>query len=286
MGQLMMFNLQSQPKPVNVAKIPMRSPFRYAGGKTWFVPYVRKWLRSDTHTRLLIEPFAGGGIISLTAAFEDMVPKVLMAEKDEDVASVWLAILSHNAKWLAEQITSFEVTPANVNHILTQQPKSLRKQAFQTILKNRMCHGGILAKGAGLIKNGEKNKGLKSRWYPKTLRNRILAIYEIRDTIDFIRQDAFEIIEEYRSNRDVSFFIDPPYTVAGRRLYKYHQIDHERLFKLCAAVQGKLIMTYDNADEIKKLADKYAFNSVEIIMKTTHHTHKKELLIGKDLSWI
>ncbi|MDD4873345.1 MAG: DNA adenine methylase, partial [Kiritimatiellae bacterium] len=32
------------PKPVNVASIPQRSPFRYPGGKTWFVPTFRSWI--------------------------------------------------------------------------------------------------------------------------------------------------------------------------------------------------------------------------------------------------
>lgn len=33
-------------KIVNVATVPHRSPFRYPGGKTWLVPYIRQWLRS------------------------------------------------------------------------------------------------------------------------------------------------------------------------------------------------------------------------------------------------
>jgi len=53
---------------VNVSSIPQRSPFRYPGGKTWFVPIVRQWLRSlDKKPKLLIEPFAGGAIVGLTA---------------------------------------------------------------------------------------------------------------------------------------------------------------------------------------------------------------------------
>ncbi len=31
---------------VNVAMVPMRSPFRYPGGKTWLVPRIREWLGS------------------------------------------------------------------------------------------------------------------------------------------------------------------------------------------------------------------------------------------------
>jgi len=53
-------------QPVNVASIPQRSPFRYPGGKTWFVPYLRSWLRAKSKTpKRFIEPFAGGGIVSL-----------------------------------------------------------------------------------------------------------------------------------------------------------------------------------------------------------------------------
>ena len=57
-------------QPVNVASVPLRSPFRYPGGKTWLVPYVRSWLQSKTEKPFLfLEPFAGGGICSLTVAF-------------------------------------------------------------------------------------------------------------------------------------------------------------------------------------------------------------------------
>jgi hypothetical protein len=33
-------------EPVNVASVPQRSPFRYPGGKTWLIPYIRSWLAS------------------------------------------------------------------------------------------------------------------------------------------------------------------------------------------------------------------------------------------------
>ena len=33
-------------RPVNVASVPQRSPFRYPGGKTWLIPHIRRWLTS------------------------------------------------------------------------------------------------------------------------------------------------------------------------------------------------------------------------------------------------
>jgi DNA adenine methylase len=40
--------------------------------------------------------------------------------------------------------------------------------------------GGILAKVASFIKNGENGKGITSRWHPETLRRRILAIDQVK----------------------------------------------------------------------------------------------------------
>src|SRR6266852_8769865 len=98
--------------PVNVASVPQRSPFRYPGGKTWLVPLFRRWMMSlPSQPAVLVEPFAGGGIISLTAAFEQLADRVVMVELDEQIAAVWQTILGGDAAWLAKRILSFDLTP-------------------------------------------------------------------------------------------------------------------------------------------------------------------------------
>jgi len=286
MKQMLLFDDEEKEKPINVATIPLRSPFRYAGGKTWFVPYIRKWLSIYGGNVDFIEPFAGGGIVSLTVAFENLARSVLMVEKDEDVASVWQTILGWEYKWLVDQITSFEVTAEAVRDIIKQTPKSIRKRAFQTILRNRLQHGGILAAGAGLVKNGENGKGLKSRWYPETLRKRICDIQEIKHKIDFVNGDGMDVIRKKTKRKNTVFFIDPPYTVAGRRLYKYHQINHEHLFEILSEIKGDFVMTYDDVKEIEELAIRFGFSVRRVIMKTTLHYIKYELVIGKNLEWL
>jgi len=146
-------------KPINVSSVPQRSPFRYPGGKTWLVPYIRDWLRSKkTRPSRLIEPFAGGGIVSLTAAFEGLARHVIFAEMDQAVAAVWRVVLNGQAEWLAKQILNFDLTLENVTTVLKQNTPELREKAFQTILRNRVQRGGILADGAGLIKTGENGR--------------------------------------------------------------------------------------------------------------------------------
>ena len=89
-------------KPVNVSSVPHRSPFRYPGGKTWLVPYIRDWLRSKSRPPLrLIEPFAGGAVVGLTTAFERLAKHVIFCELDDGVASVWRIVSNGHAEWLA-----------------------------------------------------------------------------------------------------------------------------------------------------------------------------------------
>ena len=275
---------------VNVASVPQRSPFRYPGGKTWLIPRIRQWLGSyPTRPALLVEPFAGGGIVGLTAAAERLSERVLMVELDADIASVWQTIISGDGAGLAERIVGFDLTRENVEAALAKPNTDTAERAFATILKNRVQRGGILAPGAGLVKEGENGKGLTSRWYPQTLRQRILDIVEIRDRISFVHGDGIAVMREHAGRSEAVFFIDPPYTAsekkAGTRLYTHNVIDHEELFKVTATLSGDFLMTYDDADEVRALARRHGFDTVLVPMKNTHHARMHELLIGRNLDW-
>lgn len=279
------------PKPVNVASVPQRSPFRYPGGKTWFVPTFRDWIKNRyPKPEFLVEPFAGGGIISITALFEELVSRVVMVEMDEDIAAVWQSVVDGHAAWLAKRILDFALTKEAVIQEISKNNVSVKEKAFQTILKNRTFHGGILADGSGFLKHGENGKGILSRWYPTTIAKRFENLKFIADRITFRQEDGLGVIQEYSQRNDVVFFIDPPYTAggkkAGKRLYRHFSIDHECLFTLCQSVKGDFLMTYDNADEVKTMARERGFQMRLIPMKNTHHATMEELVIGKNLSWM
>lgn len=272
---------------INVASVPHRSPFRYPGGKTWLVPYLRRWLRAmNDKPKQFVEPFAGGAIVGLTVLFEDLAETVTLVELDADVASVWQTILNGNGRRLASRISSFNVSLDSVRNVLRKQPESLLQRAFSTIVKNRMQRGGIIAPGASLMKNGENGKGLTSRWYPQTLSDRILAIACRRERIRFVHGDGMDIITENATRQGIAFFIDPPYTIAGKRLYSHSEIDHENLFRATSEIRGDFLMTYDNAKPIRELAIKFGLDTQEVAMKNTHHEIMGELLVGRNLDWL
>ena len=279
------------PNPVNVASVPQRSPFRYPGGKTWFVPTFRRWIASqNSKPRILVEPFTGGGIISLTALFENLAERVVMVELDDAVAAVWETVVGGDAAWLADRVLHFQMSRETVLEELQKTPATRRERAFQTILKNRTLHGGILAEGSSFIRHGENGKGIGSRWYPETLAKRLMNLGQMAERIDFRHADGLQVMAEFSQVREAVYFVDPPYTAggkrAGRRLYTHHAIDHDQLFTLCESLQGDFLMTYDEADEVKELARRHHLAMRLIPMKNTHHATMKELVIGRDLAWL
>src|SRR3990172_7394782 len=115
-------------KPVNNASVPHRSPFRYPGGKTWFVPTLRRWIsRMWPKPGIIVEPFAGGGIISLTALFENLVQKAVMVELDDEIAAVWESIVKGDAEWLANRILTFELSREAVINEIKRLPRTQKE---------------------------------------------------------------------------------------------------------------------------------------------------------------
>ena len=261
---------------------------RYPGGKTWLVPHIRAWLATMDSPQLLIEPFAGGAITSLTAIMEDLAPRCLMVELDQDVAAFWSAAL-HLSDQMIARIDDFTPTRDNVDILEHHHPKTVVDRGFRTLVLNRTRRGGILAKGAALTRIGENGKGLSSRWYPETIKQRLMTIAAHANRIDFRAADGMSILEQRLNDRlrhGTAVFVDPPYTAAGkqagRRLYTHNAIDHPRLFTILAQIVqqgGEFLATYDESPEVLDMVDQYNFHAVRVMMKNTHHNQIPELII-------
>ena len=268
---------------VNVASVPQRSPLRYPGGKTWLVPQIRKFLEGLAfRPEVFVEPFAGGGIASLTAVMDGYVDRAVLCERDPDVANLWQCMLD-DPEELAIRVEEFVVTPENVSAAFTNTAASGMDAAFRTLLRNRVSRGGIMAKGASVMKRGENDNGIASRWYAETLATRIRTIGSCSSRLEFFQGDGASLVELCKDNKAAAFFVDPPYTApgkrAGRRLYTYNEIDHEDLFDRMARVRGAFMMTYDENPHVIEMARRRGFHLAKVPMKNTHHAVVYELLI-------
>lgn len=281
----------TEQQPINVSKIRQLSPFRYPGGKTWLVPVVREWMRSlPFRPRLLLEPFAGGAIIGLTAAAENWVDHVRLVELDDEIAAVWSLTIDGTDTDFEKFLHGIETFPFDEQHVknmIDSRPRTAHRRALRTIVKNRAQRGGIMAPGAGVMKTGEAGRGIASRWYPTTLVTRLQTIRAMRSKITFVHADGFDELATHAA-ADTALFIDPPYTAggkkAGNRLYTHNTIDHDRLFEIVAATPSPAMLTYDDNDWVRTTADQYGFTLATSVMQSTHLVKMHELVVLKEAS--
>ncbi len=273
---------------VNVSQVKKYSPLRYPGGKTWLIPHIHKWLKGiEPRPKLLVEPFAGGGIVSLTAVMERLVDECWMIELDRDVAAFWRAALRHGPE-LCERVRGFEPTRKEVEALSRQSPTNDLERGFRTLVMNRTRNGGILAPGAALLNHGENGKGVASRWYPETLIQRLTDISNNAPSIRFFEANGVDMLRNLPDlyGDGCVLFLDPPYTAggkrAGKRLYARSEIDHAGLFELLSDMNADFLATYDMTDEIHALVRKHGFHAVQVEMRNTRYARVWELLISRD----
>ena len=112
---------------------------------------------------------------------------------------------------------------------------------------------------------------------------------KLRGRITFVSGDGLKVVQQSAMLSDAAFFIDPPYTAAGkkagRRLYTHYDLDHGALFELAATISGDFLMTYENSEGMRELARRHHFDLESIAMKNNHHAEMTELLIGRDFAW-
>lgn len=227
--------------------------------------------------------------MTLLAVSEKRAERATMVELDSNVASVWEAVLNGQSEWLAKRIETFKITKGNVKDEIGRSSRSARQRAWLTLLRNRVSYGGLMTSSSGLLKEGEGGKGLRSRWYPETLASRIRAINKLKQRISFASADGIAQLEDWLAEGDsdtVAYFIDPPYLMAGKRLYEKNELDHRRLFTVASKLKGRVLMTYDDTSEVRALAKEFGFAIRSLRMLSRQHRSKTELLISKDFSWL
>jgi len=268
----------------NVATVPQYSPFRYPGGKSRWYKFVKRWVLHE-RPDVLVEPFAGGSHAGLAIAIEELAEKVVLVELDENVAAVWETIINGDVEWLINRIERFDMSREAAEEVIDRSDRSVRDRALAMIIHNRVSRGGVTAPGAGWVKKGENGQGLDSRWYPDTLVDRISRIADAADRIEFIHGDGMTVMDAYLEESGIGFFVDPPYPKAGDRLYEHSDVNHREIFRMAAA-SGSVFLTYDDSDEIERLVTEFGLEAEYLMVSTTHHREKKELLIGDDLTWL
>jgi len=262
------------------------SPFRYPGGKSGLRSRIIGWMKNlGFRPQHFLEPFAGGSSVGLAVAELDLADHVTLVELDPDVAAVWKVILGGKADSFAGRIRKFTLTRNSARKALQSTDSDLLSRAFRCLLLNRISRGGIIAPGAGWLKRGEHDKGIRSRWYPDTLAKRIESIHALRKKITFVEGDGLQILRDFSSASRTVAFVDPPYVVKGRgaglRLYRHHNVDCEDLFEIAQGFSGPMVITYHRSEIVWREAIAAGIKCHTVNMHTAHSASKRQLILYK-----
>lgn len=264
---LLILEDKSQPETTTCASSVRKlrkhlSPLRYPGGKSKLIDYLSMQFQKS-HMDTFVEVFAGGASVGLALLDAGLIQHLVLNDVDEGVYSFWKQVVddpSYIIRYLDHSIPNHATF--RLAKEMLDEPKywSQEQLALAQLIVNRLSFSGISKANAMGGKDGDE-KQLLSRWNPKTLKNRIERIYQLSNSIEVTNINAVELIEHSAYwNEHSTLFIDPPYVIKGKALYRkyYDEDDHRQLAWLIQSLyQGipgaDIVITYDDCDLIREI---------------------------------
>jgi len=246
------------------------SPFlRWAGGKSWFIKHIHKYLPCDGFNAYH-EPFLGGGAIF----FNLIPPNAYLSDLNEELISTYIEVRD-NVEEVISELRKFENTKEYYYIIRERQENSSAGNAARFIYLNQTSFNGIYRVNLNGKYNVPYGYRSKNFFQPESLR---LASRALRRTTLF-NSDFTDILGNIRE-RDL-VFLDPPYTVShyNNGFIKYNsklfsEEDQKKLSEFILSIKelgAYYILT--NADH-HQVHEIFKFNGDRI------ETEKRASLIG------
>lgn len=244
------------------------SPLRYPGGKKQLEKFIIElFALQEMESITYIEPFAGGAGLALSLLEKNHVNKLILNDYDKAVYAFWHSVLNDNEAF----IKKIENTPITIEewkkqkYIYSQHDNiDTLELGFSTFFLNRTNRSGIIKAGAIGGKQQLGNYKIDCRFNKTALIKKIEKIVSFRKKIKLTNLDATTFIKKVVkkiSPEKTFIFFDPPYFKQGKDLYTnfYEEKDHSTLFKSIDELKNyKWIVTYDNAEQIRRLYQKYS----------------------------
>ena len=268
------------------------TPLRYPGGKTKLAGFIGRVLQSNRlEGCAFVEPYAGGGGISVALLLEGHVSRIVINDLDYVVYAFWKTLVD-DAEWLCQKVLATPVTlesyyaQKTINRAPEKYP--LREVGFSTFFLNRTNRSGILR--AGVI-GGYRQDGsykMDSRYNKAVLVEKIRKIAAKRDAIHVFNDDAIALTEKLTclAGKKVLFYFDPPYVNKADSLYNYSYVegDHLKLAQMLQDLEWPWIASYDDVPAIRELYRSCASSELHFNYSVYHSgVRGKELLLYGNL---
>ena len=245
--------------------MPPIEPFvRWAGGKTWLIPYLPQII-GDIHIEHYHEPFLGGAAIFFSL---DHNKKSYLSDANEQLVNTYQQVRD-NPQAVINCFAQFANTEDEYYRIRDEfVPATPEESAARFIYLNQTSYNGLFR----VNRQGRYNVpyGFRDGWHYDVARI-TEASEKLQNT--HISVGDFEINKSRIQEHDL-VFLDPPYTVSHNNngFIEYNQNlfsldDQKRLSRFIDYIKGKnayYILTNAAHEEIKKIFTKDGDRRLEL----------------------
>lgn len=266
------------------------SPFRYPGGKGFLTGYLSGVLEKMSGSDMIYaEPFCGGAGAAINLLRDGTCNEIHLNDLDARIYSAWCAIVKETDRFLErlDRVSVDVETWRRSREIISSSSSGYDfETGFAAYFLNRTSRAGIIL-GSGPIGGYDQksNWNIDARFYRESMKLRISWIGSQRDRIFLSNKPALDFLRDHASTHDTNktlYFIDPPYVVAGSRLYldSMDLASHRALSDYLKS--GSLphwVLTYDNDPLIRKLYAGCNVRELEVNYSLRNTRKAKEVLI-------
>ena len=269
------------------------SPLRYPGGKALLTAYVSGVIEENFLSGCtLYEPYAGGASVSLELLRLGFVAEAVLVERDPLVYAFWWCVF-HETDALCAAV---EACPVTIETWHALQPTrgvddphasefSVLQLGMAGLFYNRTNFSGIL--GAGPI-GGESQKSdykIDCRFNKQKIIRQIQAVARFSDRVAIHFGDAIKFLQKNAEMVSAGFsfvYIDPPYYLQGKKLYRhsYTDQDHVALAAFIRAQGYPWLLSYDDHPRIRDLYSDNEMQPIYLDYKVKSNRTAQELVIS------
>lgn len=239
----------------------VKTPFRYPGSKSSFTNVVKELIiHNGLEGKKLVEPYAGSAAVTLALVSEKVCSEAVISERDPLMYCFWKVAFEKPDK-LIKKIRDVEVSLETWHELQpllecdVPSEENEVKLAFAALFFNRTNFSGVLHTGPIGGQKQSSAYSIDCRFNKEDLIDKIRKLKPIADRIEVRFGDAIELINEYKRRTTSLFYVDPPYFIQGRKLYRHHYKlkDHVALSASLKSAKFNWILSYDSHDVIKGL---------------------------------
>lgn len=266
--------------------MPFFSPLRYPGGKRKILPYLKKIIKDNNITLTdYVEPYAGGSAVALDLLFFELTNKIHINDMDHSIYSFWYSILNETDRFCEEiSVIDLSFDEWKKQKSIQNTYESTFELGFSTFYLNRTNRSGII--NGGVIGGKEQNGDylLDARFNKENLIKRIRKISRHKSQIEISNLDAVEFMKLKSPNiskQSSLFYLDPPYFINGRKLYKnfYEEKDHEKIRNYLLTLTHNWLVSYDNVPKIRELYGNFQMQEYSLSYTANQKVNGKEIMI-------